>query len=39
MFELLGREGAYTQAMMRLNQARFDYILASSELLYYANPN
>lgn len=39
MFELLGREGAYTQAMMRLNQARFDYILASSELVYYANPN
>lgn len=39
MFELLGREGAYTQAMMRLNKARFDYILASSELVYYANPN
>ncbi len=39
MFELLGREGAYTQAMMRLNKAKFDYVLASSELLYYANPN
>lgn len=35
-FELLMREGAYTYAKMRLNQARFDYSVARSELEYYA---
>ncbi|NQU46221.1 MAG: TolC family protein [Chlorobium sp.] len=34
-FELLMREGAYTYAMMRLNQAKFDYCVAKSELTYY----
>ncbi|TCD48068.1 TolC family protein [Chlorobium sp. N1] len=34
-FELLMREGAYTYAKMRLNQAKFDYSVARSELEYY----
>ncbi|HHE07730.1 MAG TPA: TolC family protein, partial [Chlorobaculum parvum] len=35
-FELLMREGAYTWAKMRLNQARYDYCIAKSEYDYYA---
>lgn len=35
-FELLMREGAYTWAKMRLNQARYDYCIAKSELEYYS---
>jgi outer membrane protein TolC len=35
-FELLMREGAYTYAKMRLNQAKYDYMLAKSELDYYS---
>jgi outer membrane protein len=35
-FELLMREGAYTYAKLRLNQARHDYCVARSELDYYA---
>jgi len=34
-FELLMREGAYTYAKLRLNQARHDYCIARSELEYY----
>ena len=34
-FELLGREQAYTYARMRLNKARYDLIMARSELDYY----
>lgn len=34
-FELLGREQAYTYARMRLNKARYDLIIARSELDYY----
>ncbi len=34
-FELLGREQAYTYARMRLNKARYDLIMAKSELDYY----
>jgi outer membrane protein len=34
-FELLMREQAHTYAKMRLNQARFDYCMAKSELAYY----
>ncbi|KZK74672.1 MAG: transporter [Pelodictyon luteolum] len=34
-FELLMREGAYTYAKMRLNQAKYDYAVAKSELAYY----
>ena len=34
-FELLGREQAYTYARMRLNKARYDLIIAKSELDYY----
>jgi outer membrane protein len=34
-FELLMREGAYTYANLRLNQARHDYCVARSELDYY----
>ncbi|UZJ41245.1 TolC family protein [Prosthecochloris sp. SCSIO W1101] len=34
-FELLGREQAYTYARMRLNQAKYDLIIAKSELDYY----
>jgi len=34
-FELLMREGAYTYAKLRLNQARHDYCIARSELDYY----
>lgn len=34
-FELLMREGAYTWAKMRLNQARYDYCIAKSEYDYY----
>ena len=34
-FELLMREQAYTYAKMRVNQARFDYCMAKSELAYY----
>jgi outer membrane protein len=33
-FELLMREQAYTYAKMRLNQAKFDYCMAKSELDY-----
>ncbi|MBF0586391.1 TolC family protein [Prosthecochloris sp. N3] len=33
-FELLGREAAYTRALMRLNRARYDYIMARHELQY-----
>ncbi|ACF45299.1 outer membrane efflux protein [Prosthecochloris aestuarii DSM 271] len=33
-FELLGRESAYTYAQMRLNKARYDYIIAGHELQY-----
>ncbi len=33
-FELLGRESAYTYAQMRLNKARYDYIMAGHELEY-----
>ncbi|NTV97540.1 MAG: TolC family protein [Chlorobiaceae bacterium] len=35
-FELLMRESAYTFAKLRLNQARYDYCIARSELAYYA---
>jgi outer membrane protein TolC len=35
-FELLMREGAHTYAKMRLNQAKFDYMIAKSELDYYS---
>ncbi len=35
-FELLMREGAYTWAKMRLNQARYDYCIAQSEYDYYS---
>jgi outer membrane protein len=35
-FELLMREGAYTFAKLRLNQARYDYCVARSELEYYS---
>ena len=34
-FELLGRETAYTYARMRLNKARYDRIIAESELEYF----
>ncbi|NTW52096.1 MAG: TolC family protein [Chlorobiaceae bacterium] len=34
-FELLMREGAYTYAKLRVNQARYDYCIAKSELDYY----
>jgi outer membrane protein TolC len=34
-FELLMREGAFTFAKLRLNQARYDYCIAKSELDYY----
>ncbi|NTU52161.1 MAG: TolC family protein [Chlorobiaceae bacterium] len=34
-FELLMREGAWTWAKMRLNQARYDYCIARSEMEYY----
>ncbi|ARM30176.1 transporter [Prosthecochloris sp. HL-130-GSB] len=33
-FELLGREAAFTHALMRLNKARYDYIMAGHELEY-----
>ncbi|RXK82282.1 TolC family protein [Chlorobaculum sp. 24CR] len=36
-FELLMREQAYTWAKMRLNQARYDYCIAKSELEYYSS--
>jgi len=35
-FELLMREGAYTYAKLRLNQAKYDYCIARSELAYYS---
>jgi len=35
-FELLMREGSYTYAKLRLNQARYDYCIAKSELDYYS---
>ncbi len=35
-FELLMREGAYTYAKLRVNQARYDYCIAKSELDYYS---
>ena len=35
-FELLMREQAYTWAKMRLNQAKYDYCIAKSELEYYS---
>jgi len=35
-FELLMREGAFTYAKLRLNQARHDYCVAKSELDYYS---
>jgi len=38
-FELLMREGAYTWAKMRLNQARYDYCIAKSEYDYYTGGN
>jgi outer membrane protein TolC len=34
-FELLMREQAYTYAKMRLNQAKYDFCVAKSELAYY----
>ncbi len=34
-FELLMREQAHTYAKMRLNQAKYDYCMAKSELAYY----
>jgi outer membrane protein len=34
-FELLMREQAYTYAKLRINQAKFDYCVAKSELEYY----
>lgn len=34
-FELLMREGAWTYARLRLNQAMFDYNIAKSELEYF----
>ena len=34
-FELLMREQAYTYSKMRVNQAKFDYCMAKSELAYY----
>jgi len=34
-FELLMREQAYTYSKMRLNQAKYDYCVAKSELAYY----
>ncbi len=38
-FELLMREGAFTYAKLRLNQAQYDYCIAKSELAYYAGSN
>ncbi|NTU57909.1 MAG: TolC family protein [Chlorobiaceae bacterium] len=35
-FELLMREGAYTWAKLRFNQARYDYSVAKSELDFYS---
>lgn len=35
MYELLMREGAFTYAKLRINQAKFDYCMARSELDYY----
>ncbi|MCF8383227.1 MAG: TolC family protein [Chlorobium sp.] len=35
-FELLMREGAYTYAKLRLNQARHDFCIARSEFDYYS---
>lgn len=35
-FELLMREGAFTYAKMRINQAKFDYCIAKSELDYFS---
>ncbi|UWX57425.1 TolC family protein [Chlorobaculum sp. MV4-Y] len=35
-FELLMREQAWTWAKMRLNQAKYDYCIAKSELEYYS---
>ncbi len=35
-FELLMREQAWTWAKMRLNQAKYDYCIARSELEYYS---
>jgi outer membrane protein TolC len=35
-FELLMREQAWSWAKMRLNQARYDYCIAKSELEYYS---
>jgi len=35
-FELLMREGSYTYAKLRLNQARYDYCIAKSELDFYS---
>ncbi len=35
-FELLMREGAYTYAKLRLNQARHDFCIAKSEYDYYS---
>jgi outer membrane protein TolC len=35
-FELLMREGSYTWAKLRFNQARYDYCIAKSELEYYS---
>ncbi|MCE1273172.1 MAG: TolC family protein, partial [Chlorobiales bacterium] len=34
-FELLMREQAFTWAKMRINQAKYDYCVAKSELEYY----
>ena len=34
-FELLMREQAHTYAKMRLNQAKYDFCVAKSELAYY----
>ena len=34
-FELLMREQAHTYAKLRLNQAKYDYCMAKSELAYY----
>ena len=34
-FELLMREQAHTYAKLRLNQAKYDYCIAKSELAYY----
>ncbi|HWR02293.1 MAG TPA: TolC family protein [Chlorobaculum sp.] len=35
-FELLMRESAYTYAKLRVNQAKYDYCIARSELDYYS---